>query len=287
MTVGFMTAAALAPLQAQSSNASPTLLFTTNQACTLHVDGVSRGTLDLGGVDTVHVQMGQHLITCTSADGLDTVESDVTVSAPVQSIVKLDLKSIADARVRKQAAAQRALLAQQQRDAINHQFDGLDANGLQAWIARFAEQHLQLYVNNNDADTEQVAVYSNAVSWPDPPSCSRVTQNGDSTNYYSNCVDQFPVANLVSITFSNAGVFLSGRFQVCYHLATVTETTTNRPFIGETTSSHQYDSNSCSNWISQEFKITAGDKDITRADYQNLALAFHRLAVLQNADLRN
>ena len=66
-----ITASAHSQAAHPQAKSGPTLLITTNQACTLQADGVNKGQLAQGGIITIHVQLGEHLINCTAVDGPD------------------------------------------------------------------------------------------------------------------------------------------------------------------------------------------------------------------------
>jgi hypothetical protein len=287
----------VAQTQHHSASSSPSrLVITTNQACALEVDGASEGSLSPDGVKAVGVPLGDHIITCASADGPDKVEADVTTDSAAQKVVKLDLKAITDGRVQReqqqqqesaqnQARAQEWAAERQQRQEFLHQFDQMQANDVLAWLARFSNQHLSLFWSDGDS-RNPITVTANDITWSQDCPSTDYYEDGVPFHTYSNCFGDMPLSNLVASQSRVHDVQVSGSWHSCAHLATVTETTRTLPFIGDQTSTTQTDMDTCGDLESRRYTLKTGDEDMSASDYQRLALAIRRLAVLQSADLR-
>lgn len=105
--------------------ASATLLVMCDIACTWKLDGEVKGIIAEGGVKKVPISLGQHIVDAATGDGQDRLEKEVDLERTGQTILRIQLKPIRDARLkaaqeaadrtaREEAERQRA--AQQQAD---------------------------------------------------------------------------------------------------------------------------------------------------------------------------
>jgi len=93
------------PKPAVKSASPATLLVICDLACTWKLDGKPQGRIAPGDPVIAPVSMGQHLVDAATADGLDKVENEIDIKAQGQTIVRLVLQPVRDARLK---AAQEA-----------------------------------------------------------------------------------------------------------------------------------------------------------------------------------
>jgi antitoxin (DNA-binding transcriptional repressor) of toxin-antitoxin stability system len=79
--------------------AGPTLLVMCDLACNWKLDGKARGRIAAGDSTTVSVSLGQHLVNAVTMDGLDTVENEIEITAAGQTIARIALKPVREARL--------------------------------------------------------------------------------------------------------------------------------------------------------------------------------------------
>jgi hypothetical protein len=80
--------------------ASATLLVTCDLACNWKLDGEAKGSIDAGGSKKVSVSLGQHLVDATTQDGLDKIEQQIDVKSAEQTVVRIQLQPVQDARLK-------------------------------------------------------------------------------------------------------------------------------------------------------------------------------------------
>ena len=95
----------LKPNKPPAKPSTATILVVCDLACNLKLDGETKGTLDAGGSKKVPVSLGQHLVNATTTDGLDKVEQEVDLKTPAQTIVRLQLQPLRDARLKAEQEA--------------------------------------------------------------------------------------------------------------------------------------------------------------------------------------
>lgn len=95
----FLLVAALllqSPLWAQ---AATTLLTTTDLDCSWKLDGIPQGSLKADDATVVPLSLGKHIVQATSADGLDSWKTVVTITQAGQEMVEIKLKEARQRRV--------------------------------------------------------------------------------------------------------------------------------------------------------------------------------------------
>jgi WD40 repeat protein len=97
---------------AKSAAARPTLLVMCDLACNWKLDGEAKGRIDAGKSAKATVELGQHILTANTVDGLDKVQQLSEVKGVGQTAVSLELQPVRDARL---------LKAKQASDGQEHQ----------------------------------------------------------------------------------------------------------------------------------------------------------------------
>jgi hypothetical protein len=82
------------------------LLVICDLACNWKLDGGDKGRIEAGGSAKAQVVLGEHIVSASSIDGLDAMEVDHTVKEAGQSIVRIKLQPIRDARLAGQQSRQ-------------------------------------------------------------------------------------------------------------------------------------------------------------------------------------
>jgi len=82
-----------------------TLLVTCDLACNWKLDGEAKGRIQAGGSAKANVVIGQHLVVATTPDDLDKVEKEVDIEAAKQTLVRIELTLVHDARVKAEQEA--------------------------------------------------------------------------------------------------------------------------------------------------------------------------------------
>jgi TPR repeat protein len=81
------------------------LLVTCDLACVWKLDGEAKGTIDGGESTKVRLDAGTHLINARTTDGADKIQMETQVKAGEQSLLRLELKPIRQARLQAEGAA--------------------------------------------------------------------------------------------------------------------------------------------------------------------------------------
>jgi hypothetical protein len=112
ITVAAMTAGAqqdegpiLRPRVQPAKPAGATLLVTCDLACNWKLDGVAKGRVQAGGSASVKVVLGQHIVAAATLDDLDKVEKEVDIEATKQTLVRVELTPVHDARLKAEQEA--------------------------------------------------------------------------------------------------------------------------------------------------------------------------------------
>jgi hypothetical protein len=109
----------LRPKKPVAKPAGATLLVMCDLACKWKLDGEAKGSIEAGGSAKAKVERGQHLVVAATEDGLDKLESETEVKTAAQTIVRLELKPVRDARLKAEqetaALREKAAAAERQR----------------------------------------------------------------------------------------------------------------------------------------------------------------------------
>jgi hypothetical protein len=79
--------------------ASATLLVLCDLACNWKLDGEDKGRIEAGKSAKAKIELGEHIVTASTEDGLDATEMDRTVKDLGQSIVRIKLQPVREARL--------------------------------------------------------------------------------------------------------------------------------------------------------------------------------------------
>jgi outer membrane protein len=90
----------LRPKKPVVNPASATLLVICDLACNWKLDGKERGRIAAGDSTTTGVSLGQHLLVAATTDGLDKIEKELDIEAAKQSLVRIELAPVRDARLK-------------------------------------------------------------------------------------------------------------------------------------------------------------------------------------------
>src|SRR5271170_5976539 len=104
--------------------AGATLLVICDLACNWKLDSEAKGSIDAEGSKKVPVSLGQHLVDATIQDGLDKVEQEVDLKTAAQTIVRLQLQPVRDARAKAEQDARDKAARQQQKSAASQAQQG-------------------------------------------------------------------------------------------------------------------------------------------------------------------
>jgi hypothetical protein len=77
-----------------------TLLVLCDLACNWKLDAVAQGRIDAGGSAKAKVELGQHLVVAVTEDGLDKVEKEFDIRSTGQTLARMDLAPVRDARLK-------------------------------------------------------------------------------------------------------------------------------------------------------------------------------------------
>jgi len=102
-------------LKPKAKAASATVLVVCDLACNWTLDYEAKGALAEGGSKKIAVSLGQHVVGATTEDGADKTELEVDLKSTAQTIVRMGLRAVRDARLQGDQAA-RDRDAQQARD---------------------------------------------------------------------------------------------------------------------------------------------------------------------------
>ncbi|MGA2992051.1 MAG: DUF1566 domain-containing protein [Candidatus Korobacteraceae bacterium] len=105
---------------------SAMLKITTDLECDWTLDGVSQGRLKASEVKSMRVSPGEYLVRATSADGMDSWQTAVTVGQLGQKLVQVPLSGVRQARREKEQkeqkeAAERRREEERQREEVRKQ----------------------------------------------------------------------------------------------------------------------------------------------------------------------
>ena len=115
----------LRPKSQTTKPASATLLVICDLACNWKLDGEAKGRIDAGGSAKAKIELGQHLVVAMTEDGLDKIEKDIEIKTGGQTIMRLALQPVRDARLKAeqqardkadQEARDKAVREQQEKD---------------------------------------------------------------------------------------------------------------------------------------------------------------------------
>jgi hypothetical protein len=84
---------------ARPAVASATLLVLCDLGCNWKLDGEPKGHVAAGTFAKVKIELGEHIVNAATEDGLDSTEVDRTVKESGQSIVRIKLQPVREARL--------------------------------------------------------------------------------------------------------------------------------------------------------------------------------------------
>jgi hypothetical protein len=143
----------LRPHKPVAKPAAATLLVLCDLTCNWKLDGKAQGVIAAGDSAKVKVELGQHVISATTEDGLDRIRQVSEVKATGQTAVTLDLAPVHDARLKaEQEAREKAALAQRENELRN------------------AEQEARDRAARESKERDQAATAGSADVWTDPSS---------------------------------------------------------------------------------------------------------------------
>jgi hypothetical protein len=94
------------PHTAQAQPASATLMVMCDLACNWRLDGEAKGLIEFGSSGKAKVELGQHIVTGETVNGLDRVENEIEIKTTGQTIVRIALLPVRRARLNAEQDAQ-------------------------------------------------------------------------------------------------------------------------------------------------------------------------------------
>jgi hypothetical protein len=151
---GFMTLAAMQGMAQQDDGpilrphkpaakpaaVSATLLVTCDLACNWKLDGVAQGHIEAEGSAKTKVELGQHVFSAATEDGLDKVTDDIEIKTTAQSVHHVALQSVREARTKAEPQAKDKADAEAKNKAANDAREKAEqgardkALNAQAWV---------------------------------------------------------------------------------------------------------------------------------------------------------
>ena len=77
-----------------------TVLVQCDLACNWKLDGETKGRIEAGGSAKAKVELGQHVVSAVTVDGLDKTEKEIEITTVEQTIVQIALQPVRDARLK-------------------------------------------------------------------------------------------------------------------------------------------------------------------------------------------
>jgi len=90
----------LRPKSPITKPASATLLVICDLACNWKLDGEAKGRIEAGGSAKAKVEQGQHVVVALTEDAVDKTENNIEIKTTGQTIVRIELQPIRDARLK-------------------------------------------------------------------------------------------------------------------------------------------------------------------------------------------
>jgi len=140
-----------------------TLLVICDLACTWKLDGKPRGEIAAGDSAIAPLSLGQHLVDAATQDGLDKVENEVEIKAAGQTLLRIALQPVRDARLKAE---------QQARDKADQEARDRDKAAQEARDKAAREQQTR-----EQKERERVAREDAAGVWTDPATRLMWTKN--------------------------------------------------------------------------------------------------------------
>ena len=135
--------------------ATATLLVLCDLACNWKLDGKAQGVIAGGDSAKAKVELGEHLITAATEDGLDKTEIDFEIKAAVQTIRRIALQPVRDARLKaEQEAREKAAREQWEKERLAAEQEARD---------RAARESTE----KAPPDRNRVALAGSAEAWTD------------------------------------------------------------------------------------------------------------------------
>jgi hypothetical protein len=153
----------LRPKKPPAKPAEATLLVMCDLSCNWKLDGVAQGHIDASGSAKVKVELGQHVVDAVTEDGLDKLESEVESKTAEQTVVRIVLQPVRDARLRSEQDA-RDKADQEARDKAEQQArDKADKEARDK-----ADQQAREQQENEQKERERATREEAAGVWTDP-----------------------------------------------------------------------------------------------------------------------
>lgn len=95
----------LRPKSQTTKPAISTLLVTCDLACNWKLDGEAKGRIDAGASAKVKVELGQHIVSAATEDGIDKLEKEIEIMPPGQTVIHVALQQVRDARLKAEQQA--------------------------------------------------------------------------------------------------------------------------------------------------------------------------------------
>ncbi|MGA2674796.1 MAG: hypothetical protein ABSE99_16385 [Terracidiphilus sp.] len=89
----------------QPKPAGATLLVMCDLACNWKLDGEAKGRIEAGGSAKARVELGQHVVAAATEDALDKIETEIEVKTAGQTVQRLALQPVRDARLKAEQQA--------------------------------------------------------------------------------------------------------------------------------------------------------------------------------------
>jgi hypothetical protein len=88
----------LRPKKPPARPAGATLLVMCDLDCNWKLDGEAKGRIEAGGSAKAKVEIGQHVVVVATQDSLDRIEKELEIKATGQTLVRLELAPLREAR---------------------------------------------------------------------------------------------------------------------------------------------------------------------------------------------
>jgi hypothetical protein len=98
----------------QPKPAAATLLVICDLTCDWKLDGEAKGRIDAGASAKVKLELGQHVLAAATEDALDKIENDIEIKTAGQTVQRLALQPLRDARLKAEQQAREKEKAEQE-----------------------------------------------------------------------------------------------------------------------------------------------------------------------------
>jgi hypothetical protein len=179
----------------------PTILVVCDLACNWTLDYEAKGALDEGGSKKVTVSLGEHQVGATTQDGLDKFELEVDLKSAAQTIVRLELRSVRDARLQSDREA-RDRAAQLARDQAAAERQRLQQEASPTWT----DPATGLMWTKQD--------YGSDITWPQAMSYCQNLQMAGYSDWMLPTIDELQGIYDTSVSVPGTGILGSYTFHV-------------------------------------------------------------------------